>query len=54
VTPFADLNHELFASRRDVPKPDRRRDWQGSIRYLEVKWPDQCGNDPYLTVSDRA
>jgi GT2 family glycosyltransferase len=54
VTPFAELNHELFASRRDVPKPDRRRDWQDGIRYLQVKWPDQWGNDPYLTVSDRA
>ena len=54
VTPFAELNHELFASRRDVPKPDRRRDWQESIRYLQVKWPDQWGSDPYLTVSDRA
>jgi GT2 family glycosyltransferase len=54
VTPFAELNHELFASRRDVPKPDRRRDWEDGIRYLQVKWPDQWGNDPYLTVSDRA
>ncbi len=54
VTPFAELNHELFASRRDVPKPDRRRDWQDGIRYLQVKWPDQWGSDPYLTVSDRA
>jgi O-antigen biosynthesis protein len=54
VTPFAELNHELFASRRDVPKPDRRRDWQESIRSLQVKWPDQWGSDPYLTVSDRA
>ena len=54
VTPFAELNHELFASRRDVPKPDRRRDWQESIRYLQEKWPDQWGSDPYLTVYDRA
>jgi GT2 family glycosyltransferase len=54
VTPFAELNHELFASRRDVPKSERRRDWQESIRHLQVKWPDQWGNDPYLTVSDRA
>lgn len=54
VTPFAELNHELFASRRDVPKPDRRRDWQASIRHLQVKWPDQWGNDPYQVVSDRA
>ena len=54
VTPFAELNHELFASRRDVPKPERQRDWQESIRYLQVKWPDQWGNDPYLAASDRA
>ena len=54
VTPFAALNHELFASRRDVPKPERQRDWQESIRHLQVKWPDQWGNDPYLAVSDRA
>jgi len=54
VTPFAELNHELFASRRDVPKSERRRDWQESIRHLQVKWPDQWGNDPYLAVSDRA
>ena len=54
VTPFAELNHELFASRRDVPKPERQRDWQESIRSLQVKWPDQWGNDPYLAVSDRA
>ena len=54
VTPFAELNHELFASRRDVPKSERRRDWQESIRSLQVKWPDQWGNDPYLAASDRA
>ena len=54
VTPFAELNHELFASRRDVPKPDRRRDWQESIHYLQVKWPDRWESDPYLPVSDRA
>jgi O-antigen biosynthesis protein len=54
VTPFAELNHELFASRRDMEKSKRRRDWQESIRYLQVKWPDQWGHDPYLTVSDRA
>ena len=51
VTPFAELNHELFASRRDVPKPDRRRDWQASIRYLQEKWPDPLGNDPFQTLS---
>ena len=54
VTPFAELNHELFASRRDVPKSDRRRDWQESVRYLQGKWPGEWGNDPYLAVSDRA
>ena len=47
VTPFAELNHELFASRRDVPKPDRRRDWQEGLRYLKEKWPDRRGDDPY-------
>ena len=54
VSPFAELNHELFASRRDVPKSERQRDWQASIRYFQVKWTDQWGDDPYLTVSDRA
>ena len=54
VTPFAELNHELFASRRDIQKSERRREWQESIRYLQVKWPDQWGNDPYQAVSDRA
>ena len=54
VTPFAELNHELCASRRDVQKSERLRDWQASIRYLQVKWPDQWGNDPFQTVSDRA
>ena len=54
VTPFAELNHELLASRRDTPKPDRLRDWQESVRHLQVKWPDQWGNDPYQVVSDRA
>ncbi len=51
VTPFAELNHELFASRRDVPKSERRRDWQESIRYLQEKWPDQLANDPFQTLS---
>ena len=50
VTPFAELNHELFASRRDVPKPDRRCDWQASIRYMREKWPDKWGNDPFQTA----
>ncbi len=54
VTPFAELNHELFASRRDMEKSERRRDWQESIHSLQVKWPDRCGHDPYLIVSDRA
>ena len=54
VSPFAELNHELFASRRDMEKSERRRDWQESIRSLQVKWPDQWGSDPYLTLSDRA
>jgi GT2 family glycosyltransferase len=47
VTPFAELNHELFASRRDVPKPDRRRDWQEGIHYLTEKWPERLGDDPF-------
>lgn len=49
VTPFAELNHELFASRRDVKRSERRRDWQESIRYLQDKWPDQTGDDPFQT-----
>jgi len=49
VTPFAELNHELFASRRDVKRSERRRDWQESIRYLQEKWPDQWGHDPFQT-----
>lgn len=51
VTPFAELNHELFASRRDVKRSERRRDWQESIRYLQEKWPDQWANDPFQTLS---
>lgn len=47
VTPFAELNHELFASRRDIQKSERRRGWQESIRYLQIKWSDQWGNDPF-------
>ncbi len=51
VTPFAELNHELFASRRDIQKSQRRRGWQESIRYLQVKWPDQWGKNPLQTLS---
>ena len=47
VTPFAELNHELFASRRNVQQSERLRDWQESSRYLQDKWPEWWGNDPF-------
>jgi GT2 family glycosyltransferase len=47
VTPFTELSHELFVSRREMPKAARRRDWEDGLRYLADKWRDQWGRDPF-------